>query len=296
MRRLPSLIALRFFEETAHHLSFSRAATSLCVTQGAVSRQIRLLEEALDVRLFERDHRGIQLTDAGQRLLPFVEQAFNAIECGVDEIAAPPPSTRRRLTISLPPTLATQWFSPRLGTLAEAQPDVELSIRTSADSDCDCRIRFGRAAQSGMQSEQLMMERHALVGAPRLTAEPLDTLLGKLPTLHVLHEGKRLTLWADWCAQAGVPTKRLGDGIEFSTLEQAIHAARKGAGLAVVDLNMIEEEIGEGSLVPLSPVQVVGPFGYWFDVAPDSAAAEHVRAFAAWLREQVADVNALLPR
>jgi len=104
MRRLPSLIALRFFEETARHLSFSRAATSLCVTQGAVSRQIRLLEDAVGVRLFERDHKGICLTNAGQRLLPFVEQAFDAIECGVDEIAVDPPGEKRRLTVSLPPT------------------------------------------------------------------------------------------------------------------------------------------------------------------------------------------------
>ncbi len=291
MRRLPSLIALRFFEETAHHLSFSRAATSLCVTQGAVSRQIRLLEDALDVRLFERDHKGISLTDAGQRLLPFVEQAFNAIECGVGEIAAVPPANRRRLAISMPPTLATQWFSPRLRALAEVQPDVELSIRTSADEDCDCHIRFGRTAQPGMRSELLMMERHALVGARQFAAEPLDGLLFKLPPLHVLHEGKRLTLWANWRAQAGLPAQHTNDGIEFSTLEQAIHAARKGVGLAVVDLNMIEEELASGTLVPLSPVQVIGPFGYWLDIAPNSPAAEHVRVFAAWLRSQVPEVS-----
>ncbi|CAJ0822518.1 MULTISPECIES: LysR substrate-binding domain-containing protein [Ralstonia] len=289
MRRLPSLIALRFFEETAQHLSFSRAATSLCVTQSAVSRQIRLLEDALGAQLFERDHKGVSLTDAGQRLLPFVEQAFDAIEHGIGEIAVERPETKQRLTVSLPPTLATQWFSPRLGTLSEAQPDVELSIRTTATDDCDCHIRFGRAAQTGMHSELLMMERHALVGAPRLADEPLDRLLARLPPLHVLHEGKRLTMWADWCAQAGIPFKRMGDGIEFSTLEQAIHAARKGAGLAIVDVNMIEEEIGEGSLVQLSPEQVVGPFGYWLDVAPENVAAEHVRAFTAWLREQVAE-------
>lgn len=295
MRRLPSLIALRFFEETARHLSFSQAATSLCVTQGAVSRQIRLLEDALSVRLFERDHRGVCLTEAGKRLLPFVEQAFNAIECGIEGVATEPPGTKRRLTVSVPPTFATQWFSPRLGTLAHAQPDVDLSIRTSTGDDCDCHIRFGRAVQPGVQSELLMMERHTLVGAQKFCGEPLDTLFDALPPLHVLHDGKRLTLWADWCTQAGVRIQRLDDGIEFSTLEQAIHAARKGVGLAVVDLNMIEEEIGDGSLVQLSPVQVVGPFGYWLDLASNTAAAEHVRVFAAWLREQVADLNAPLP-
>ncbi|MGU7771962.1 LysR family transcriptional regulator [Burkholderia sp. MR1-5-21] len=288
MRRLPSLLALRFFEETARHLSFNRAATSLCVTQGAVSRQIRLLEDALGARLFERDHKGVRLTDAGERLLPFIEQAFDTIERGVGAIAAARPGAKRRLTVSLPPTFATQWFSPRLGTLAEALPDVDLSIRTEPADDCDCHIRFGRAARPGMQSELLLMERHALVGAPRFRGAPLDTLFGRVPPLHVLHEGKRLTLWADWCAQAGVSIDSIGDGIEFSTLEQAIHAARKGAGLAVVDLNMIEEELGEGSLVRLSPVQAIGPFGYWLDVAPVGVAVEHVRAFAEWLREQAA--------
>lgn len=295
MRRLPSLIALRFFEETAHHLSFSRAAASLCVTQGAVSRQIRLLEDVLGVRLFERDHKGICLTDAGQRLLPFVEQAFNAIECGVEDVATVLPRAKRRLAVSVPPTLATQWLSPRLGTLAGAQPDVDLSIRTSADETCDCHIRFGRAALASAHSELLMMERHALVGAPQLAGQPLEALLDKLPPLHVLHEGKRLTLWSDWCAEAGVPPQRATDGIEFSTLEQAIHAARKGVGLAVVDLNMIEEEMSDGSLVQLAPAQVTGPFGYWLDIAPNSAAAEHVRAFARWLRGQVDNVSAPPP-
>jgi len=133
-----------------------------------------------------------------------------------------------------------------------------------------------------------MLERHALVGAPRYAGTPLDALFGKVPSLHVLHEGKRLTLWADWCAKAGVPLARIGDGIEFSTLEQAIHAARKGAGLAVVDLGMIEEELAEGSLVPLSPVEAIGPFGYWLDIAPARLGDELVVAFIAWLRTQAA--------
>ena len=194
-----------------------------------MSRQIRLLEEALGARLFERDHKGVRLTDAGQRLLPFIGQAFDTIERGVGEIVATRPGARRRLTVSLPPTFATQWFSPRLGTLARRCPTsscrsarsrMTIAIATSASG----------AARAGMQSELLMMERHALVGAPRYRGDALDVLLGRLPSLHVLHEGKRLTLWADWCEQAGVPPARIGDGIEFSTLEQAIRAARKGAG------------------------------------------------------------------
>lgn len=288
MRRLPSLIALRFFEETARHMSFNRAAVALCVTQGAVSRQIKILEESLGAKLFERDHKGIRLTTAGQQLLPCVSEAFDTLERGTRQVTTA--KGRRRLVMSVPPTFATQWFSPRLGSLAVELPDVELSVRTEPTDDCHCNIRFGRDALPDAHSERLMVERNTLVGAPRLTGEPLDTLLERLPALHVLHNDARLNLWPDWLKQAGMPARYAENGIEFSTLEQAIHAARKGVGLAIVDRNMIVEEMAEGSLALMSEIEVSGPYGYWLDIAPRHAALEHVQAFAGWLREQVMEM------
>jgi LysR family glycine cleavage system transcriptional activator len=228
MRRLPSLIALRFFEETARHMSFNRAAVALCVTQGAVSRQIKLLEESLGEKLFER-----------------------------------------------------------LGSLADEMPDVELSVRTAPTSDCHCNIRFGRDALPDTHSELLMIERHVLVGAPSLLGQPLDILLEHMPALHVLHNDTRLELWPNWLAKAGMPARYADNGIEFSTLEQAIRAARKGAGLAIVDRNMIVEELADGSLAQFLDIEVTGPFGYWLDVAQKHAGLEYVQAFAAWMREEV---------
>jgi len=285
MRRLPSLIALRFFEETARHLSFNRAANALCVTQGAVSRQIKILEESLGTKLFERDHKGIRLTAMGQQLLPCVSEAFNTIERGTRQITTP--KGRRRLVLSVPPTFATQWFSPRLGSLAVELPDVELSIRTGPTEDCHCNVRFGREALPDAHSELLMIERHTLVGAPHLLGRPLETVLEHMPALHVLHNDTRLDLWPNWLATAGLPARYAENGIEFSNLEQAIHAARKGAGLAVVDRNMIVEELADGSLARISEIEVSGPYGYWLDVAQRHAALEHVQAFAGWMREEV---------
>ncbi|WP_176060985.1 LysR family transcriptional regulator [Paraburkholderia sp. BCC1876] len=284
MRRLPSLIALRFFEETARHMSFNRAATALCVTQGAVSRQIKLLEESLGAKLFERDHKGIRLTPAGLQLLPCLSEAFDTIERGFRQITAA--KGRRRLVVAVPPTFATQWFSPRLGSLAVELPDVELSIRTDPTNDCHCNIRFGRHALPDAHSELLMIERHVLVGAPRLLGQPLDQLLEQMPALHVLHNDARLDLWPNWLAMAGLPAHYAENGIEFSTLEQAIRAARKGAGLAIVDRNMIVEELADGSLAQFSDIEVAGPFGYWLDVAQRHAELEHVQAFAGWMREE----------
>ena len=285
MRRLPSLIALRFFEETARHLSFNRAASALCVTQGAVSRQIKILEESLDAKLFERDHKGIRLTAAGLQLLPCVSEAFDTIERGTRQITTA--KGRRRLVLSVPPTFATQWFSPQLGSLAVELPDVELSIRTEPSEDCHCNIRFGRDALPDAHSELLMTERHTLVGAPQLPGRSLDTLLATMPALHVLHNETRLDLWPNWLATAGMPAHYAENGIEFSNLEQAIHAARKGVGLAIVDRNMIVEELADGSLAQISGIEVSGPFGYWLDIAHRHEALEHVQAFAGWLREEV---------
>ncbi|MFM0736889.1 LysR substrate-binding domain-containing protein [Paraburkholderia xenovorans] len=293
MRRLPSLIALRFFEETARHMSFNRAAIALCVTQGAVSRQIKLLEESLGAKLFERDHKGIRLTPAGLQFLPCLSDAFDTIERGFRQITAT--KGRRRLVVAVPPTFATQWFSPRLGLLADQLPDVELSVRTSPTEDCHCVIRFGRDALPGTHSELLMIERHALVGTPRLLAESLDMLLEHMPALHVLHNEARLDLWPNWLAKAGLPARYADNGIEFSTLEQAIRAARKGAGLAVVDRNMIVEELADGSLAQFSDIEVTGPFGYWLDVAQRHAALEHVQAFSGWMREEVLKMDLANP-
>jgi DNA-binding transcriptional LysR family regulator len=173
-----------------------------------------------------------------------------------------------------------QKFSPQVAALALALPDVKLSIRIEPTDDCHCAIRSRREALQGVHSELLMIERHALVGARHLAGEPVGARLDRLPALHVLHENARLSLWPDWLAMAGMPAHYAENGIEFSTLEQAIRAARKGAGLATVDRNMIGEELANGSLARISEVEVIGPFGYWLDIAPRDGALEHVQAFA----------------
>jgi LysR family transcriptional regulator, glycine cleavage system transcriptional activator len=244
-----------------------------------------LLEESLGAKLFERDHKGIRLTPAGLQFLPCLSDAFDTIERGFRQLTTT--KGRRRLVVAVPPTFATQWFSPRLGSLGDEMPDVELSVRTSPTEDCHCNIRFARDALGGAHSELLMTERHVLVGAPRLLSESLDMLLEHLPALHVLHNDARLDLWPNWLAKARLPARYAENGIEFSTLEQAIRAARKGAGLAVVDRNMIVEELADGSLTRFSDVEAAGPYGYWLDVAQRHAALEHVQAFARWMREEV---------
>jgi LysR family transcriptional regulator, glycine cleavage system transcriptional activator len=292
VRRLPSLTALRFFEESARHMSFNKSANALCVTPGAVSRQIRLLEDALGARLFDRDHKGIRLTAQGKDLLECVAEAFDAIERVTRSMSASRRGERRRLIVCAPPTFATRWLSPRLSSLMDAVPGIDLSLRTDAADSWHCCIRFGYEALADQRSDFLFIEQHVLVGAPRFSGQPLDALLRRTPALHVLHNDARLTLWPNWLDAAGLPREHAESGIEFSTLDQAIHAALAGTGLAVVDRNMIADELRDGTLVTLSPVESSGPYGYWLDIAAGHAGEDDVQVFAEWLRGEGARVGA----
>ncbi|WP_062787367.1 LysR family transcriptional regulator [Aquitalea pelogenes] len=287
MRRLPSLTALRFFEESARHMSFNKSAMALCVTPGAVSRQIRLLEEALGTTLFYRDHTGIRLTRQGQALHASLAEAFDVIEQATHIVIQRHPPPRKRLTVITPPTFATRWLSPRLGSLLQALPGIDFSILTDNTEPQPCSIRFGHQAQRPCRSELLFIEQHVLVGGVKFRGQHVETLLQQLPTLHVLHGKNRLSLWPDWLDAAGLPNTYADNGIEFSTLDQAIHAACAGMGLAVVDRNMIAHELLAGALLQLSPIECHGPYGYWLETHA-SHEHEEISAFSAWLHNAAA--------
>jgi len=287
MRQLPPLTMLRVFEEVARHRSFSQAALGLNVTQGAVSRQIKQLEDYLGVALFVRTPQGLTLTEAGVALSPQLAGAFDQIERALQAVKVP--NLRQRLRVLAPPTWATRWLSPHLRSFCQQYPDISLSVSNQASqqslAEVDCRIRFGLAPAEHWHSELLVMERHIAVASAELfiNGEPPD--LHRHPLLHILHDGKRLQVWENWLAAMGREDVDAGLGLEFSTLDQVIHTAVAGGGLAVIDQQMIERELREGSLVPIAPVEVIGPYGYWLDVAGEKQGLSKVRLFTEWLRK-----------
>jgi LysR family transcriptional regulator, glycine cleavage system transcriptional activator len=283
MRKLPSMTSIRFFEEVAKHASFKDAANSLCVTQGAVSRQIAILEETLGVRLFERNQKGVQLTAQGQGLLPYVATAFDRLEEGVKKLDTVQP--RGRLVVSAPPTFASRWLAPRLGSVACSLPNVIISIRIDAAPEADCTILFGAKPDKAEPYELLMQEQHILVGAPAFQGTDLRELLLTQRKIHVLDGRRRLDLWPNWLQKSCIHDTDTEDGFEFSTLDQAIQAVRQGVGLAIVDVNMISEELVNGSIVGLSEIEVFGPLGYWIKLADQSKATRHCLSFQQWLKE-----------
>lgn len=287
MRTLPPLNMLRVFEEVARHRSFNRAAVALSVTQGAVSRQIKQLEDYLGVVLFVRSPRGLALTETGHTLAAQMGEAFDRIERAVDVLRVP--NLRQRLRILTPPTWATRWLSPRLRHFMQRCPDISLSVTNQLDDDhpgeLDLRILFSHRGHARGQQRLLVMERHIAVASPDLFEGGNPPQLSEHLLLHVLHAGRRLRVWENWLAATGQDNIDADSGIEFSTLDQVINTALAGGGLAVIDHQMIERELASGSLLPISPVEVCGPYGYWLDIPADKRGMAKVERFQEWLTQ-----------
>ncbi|NRA54533.1 MAG: LysR family transcriptional regulator [Gammaproteobacteria bacterium] len=285
MRSLPSLTALRVFEAAGKSLSFTLAAKKLHVTQGAVSRQIKQLESYLGVALFVRLHHKIELTEAGAQLLSKLERSFDLIEQAVEEVRAP--NQRQKLNIFVPPTYATRYLAPRLSDFQQHFPELELSIQDhlSEHTIFDCMVRFGLAEKSRFYSKLLRQEQLIAVCAPQLIQRSRSLANESNNLLHILDQGNRLPSWKNWLQAAGLHEQvSASRGMEFSTMDQVINVVKTGAGFAVIDKNMITQELTQGILVQFSEVEVDGPYGYWLDIAPEKQGLSKVMHFVGWLK------------
>src|SRR5690242_6206335 len=192
-RRLPQLNALKAFEAAARHESFTRAAEELCVTQGAVSHQVKALEQDLGVKLFNRERQRLVITECGRAYLAVVRDAFDRIAIGTERLMQRQSSGA--LTISTSPDFAAKWLVHRLGRFAEAHPDIDLRVSASmhhvdfAREDIDLAIRHSDGAVAGLHVTRLCTEELFPVCSPKLLTgrnrlrAPAD--LTRFPLLHV---------------------------------------------------------------------------------------------------------------
>jgi len=286
MRSLPPLTALRVFETAGKHLSFTEAAKTLHVTQGAVSRQIKQLEDYLGVPLFVRLHHKMELTTAGVELLTKLEQSFDLMEDAIHDIRGD--KQRQKLNVCAPPTFATRWLAPLLSDFQQRYPELELSVHNQESEHIifDCVIRFGLLAKPRLYSKLLMLEQHVAVCAPTLESQASTLSFKHCNFLHILHDGQRLPVWGNWLRAASIDSNENDHrGMEFSTLDQVINAVRTGAGLAIIDKRMITEELREGSLVQFSNVELPGEYGYWLDIVKERQGLSKVQHFCQWLQD-----------
>ncbi|MCH8926145.1 MAG: LysR family transcriptional regulator, partial [Proteobacteria bacterium] len=192
-RRLPPLNALRAFEAAARHLSFTKAAEELYVTQAAISHQVKALEAALDLQLFRRLNRRLMLTDAGQLYLPALTEAFDAIDTASARLRAD--ENAGRLVVSVANSLAAKWLLPRLPRFRDRHPEIEVEI-SAADrlvdfgrDNVDMALRYGLGNYPGLRVDPLMKDTNFPVCSPELLAGPISlSEPGDLRRHNLLHD------------------------------------------------------------------------------------------------------------
>jgi len=280
-----SLNTLRAFEASARHLSFTRAASELCVTQAAVSHQVRALEEALGKKLFRRTTKGPVLTDEGMLLARVVGEALEKISGAIASIAHA--EVREVLTIGVVGTFAVGFLFDRLGAFAAEHSSIEVRVLTNNNrvdlwtESLDGAIRFGDGSWHGVNAEPLMPAPFAPLCSAAIAADlrsPAD--LAGFPLLRSYRQQD----WPAWFEAAGQPGI-VANGAMFDASYLMAQAAIKGHGVALLPLPMFRCEMAGGSLVqPFATVADVG--SYWITRLASKPASSAFETFSRWLLDE----------
>ncbi len=302
MNKLPPLKALRAFESAARNMSFSKAAEELFVTPGAISQQVKLLEEHLGGELFRRMHRRILLSDAGQCLLPGLQESFNRMADAVADVRSM--DKNRPITISVAPSFASKWLVPKLRLLQEQHPDIDIRIDTSIEvvdlsrSDIDIGIRFGSGNYPGMQVDLVFCEEVFPVCSPNLIdpdhplSQPADLL--HYPLLHYatndIDIGAGWPDWTMWLKASGVSNNRAHHGITFDQQQLLIQAALEAQGVVLVGSVSVLEDLRSGKLIKPFDLTFELEFAYYFVTTPAKSSWPAIRAVREWMLSEAATI------
>lgn len=296
---MPPLTALKAFEAVARHLSFTHAAVEMNVTTGALSHQIRGLEEFLGVRLFERNTRSIALTSHGRLLYPGLQAGFSLLRDAVAGLRTA--SDDRVLVISTSPGLTSKWLASRLHRFADAHPEIDTRVSSSlananfVTDGVDAAIRnqtVSSAEVASLSSEKLVNMVLAPVCSPKLLARfgSLEAS-GVLPQVPLIHDDSlagrpEIPTWGDWLKAACIDGGDLRRGLRFSGADHALDAALEGTGILLAHTILAYDDLRSGRLI--MPFKVVLPSrrAYHFVCPRTKEKHRNVRAFRDWLRDE----------
>ena len=302
MHKMPPLNALRAFEASARHLSLTKAALELNVTPGAVSHQLRGLEELLRVKLFERGVRKIALTPAGKMLYPGIQRGFSHISDAVADLKQA--GNQQVLVVSTSPGLTSKWLVARLYRFASAHPDIDVRISSSLQNanfttdGVNVAVRnmpIGAEPDSSVVIEKLVEVMLVPVCSPRLVKAAGSTphALAKMPLIHddTLTGRATVPTWVDWFRAAKVGNVNLSRGLRFNSPDHALDAAGEGAGVLLAHDLLAYDDLRTGRLV--IPVPLALPSGRAYHlVCPKRERRRHaVEAFCGWVKNEVARLD-----
>lgn len=283
------LNALRAFEASARHLSFTRAAIELCVTQAAVSHQVKSLEAQLNVTLFKRLPRGLMLTSEGESLLPVLRDAFDRIALTLDQFEGG--HYREVLTVGAVGTFAVGWLLPRLADFHSRYPLIDLRLSTHnnrvdvAAEGLDYAIRFGAGAWHGTDACPLLEAPLTVLCVPQIAEQlrsPADVLK------HTLLRSYRADEWNLWFQAAGLPSDtRVPRSVVFDSSLAMMEAALQGAGVALAPARMFSRQL-ENDVIRQPFEMGITTGSYWLTRLQSRAETSAMVAFKRWLQMSIA--------
>jgi LysR family glycine cleavage system transcriptional activator len=289
MKRLPPLSTLPVIEAAARLESFSAAAGELNVTHGAVSHQIRSLEEHLGIALFARQGRRVVLTAEGALFAEAVRAALGKVGEAVDQLS--PAGRERKLKISVLPSFASRWLMPRLGRFLEANPHFEIAVEATplkanfVGDGVDVAIRYGSAPSPGLHNERLAGDSYFPVCSPSFRGGKLPDSPAQLAGLPLfrLEPG----CWESWFAAAGLDISPPVSGIDYNDAALFLQQAIAGDGIALTRRSLIGDDLHSGKLVKLFEVEIPSDNSYYLVCLPQQANRRKVRSFRDWLVSEI---------
>jgi len=284
--KLPPLNAVRAFDAAARHLNLRHAAGDLFVTPGAISQQVRQLEQWLGLRLFDRRARGVELTEAGRQFHAVVARSLRQIAQAAERLRP----ERNTVTVSVLPSLGARWLVPRLDEFTRAHPQVQVRIDASLeladfDSDgVDLAVRQVGAAPRDLESSAICDELMYPVCSPAYFAAHVrrGRLVPKVRLLHEVSSRERIDHWGTWLLQEGYDDIDAARGLYFSHEMLAADAAARGQGVAMLGHLLAADAVQRGELV-LASAQPLATGKRFLIVWPPGAVREPVRQFRDWL-------------
>ncbi|MEJ1175119.1 LysR substrate-binding domain-containing protein [Agrobacterium sp. CMT1] len=288
VRQFLPLNGLRAFEASARHLSFTRAAIELCVTQAAVSQQVKGLEKRLGVALFQRLPRGLKITAEGEALLPTVTSSFDQMATTLDRIEAG--QVRELLFLGVVGTFAVGWLLPRLQAFQKRHPFIDVRVSTNnnrvdmAAEGLDFAIRFGQGSWHGTDAFRLF----DAPLSPLCTLKLAETLKAPADLMEAtLLRSYRADEWSSWFAAAGVtPAAQVNAGIVFDTSLGMMEAALQGLGVALAPPSMFSRHLASGAVVQPFPV-TISLGSYWLTRLQSKPPTPAMQVFSDWLFDSI---------
>jgi len=289
-----SLDAIRGFESAARHLSFTVAAEELCITQSAVSKQVKGLEEALGTALFLRGGKGLSLTPEGRQLFEAARASLAHLASAVDQLLA---VDRVSVSVSTTPSFAALWLAPKLAQFQQLEPAIDVRVDASEAranlerEGLDLAVRLSPVQPGEPGPPPLLQEQALLVAAPAVAAR-INTADGILRTpLLVYYDPATRFPWMSWPAwyeRLGLQQSAQQPCLYFSQYEHVLTAAVQGAGLAIGRTPLVLPLLRSGQLEVVLPGESVAGLGYRLVISAHSAERPAVQKFRAWLERELA--------